>query len=221
MNKLRQAIELERESLQDMKLASTLDFSGQPERAAEFHIAATSYNEAAEQALDCRAPPVVISGECTPTEMQRPDNQGGWAIRNTLASPDTAAIQASIERTDLLMQGQSEVLALGLDAAESANCDNSLEKMLAHQMALAHTTAFKVIDEAMRQRDAADLARLLNAGSRLMAVYQQGLLTLHRVKNGGNQTVTVQHVTVNGGQTVVTGSVQPQGPARPRGGVKE
>jgi hypothetical protein len=42
----------------------------------------------------------------------------------------------------------------------------------------------------------------------MMATFQQGLLTLQRLRTGGTQRVIVQHVNVNeGGQAVVAGEV--------------
>lgn len=219
--KLKQATRLNREALQDMKVASSLDATGDVSSAVEFHIAATFNDAAAQQQSEIAFLPSIMAGEVVPAESERPDAKGGWGIRDTLASPDVAAIQASIDRTDLLTQGGTDVLALGIDAAQSANCDNSLEKMLAHQLALVHQTAFKVIDQAMQQRDSVEMARLLNAGARMMTVFQQGLTALHRIKNGGNQTVTVQHISVNGdGQTLVTGNMQAGGRSTLTGGGK-
>jgi hypothetical protein len=41
-----------------------------------------------------------------------------------------------------------------------------------------------------------------------MSTYQQGMMTLQRVRSGGKQTVVVQHVHVKeGGQAVVAGKV--------------
>ena len=56
-----------------------------------------------------------------------------------LPEPQTeAAIDASVDRTKLLLSESLNVLALALDAANSINVENSLEIMLAHQMAAAH-----------------------------------------------------------------------------------
>jgi hypothetical protein len=54
-------------------------------------------------------------------------------------------------------------------------------------------------------------ARLAGAASRLMTTYQQGLLTLRQLRQGGKQSVTVTHIVqqVNvedGGQAVVAGN---------------
>jgi hypothetical protein len=107
--------------------------------------------------------------------------------------------------------------------------------MLAHQMAAAHRSAMHLMsqvqemtsnvytsnDEATNVR----ATRLAGAAARLMASYQQGLLTLHRLRTGGRQEVRVIHqqVQVNeGGQAVVAGHIG-GGPRRKkrRGAVDE
>ena len=221
MNKtMKEVSKLQQDALIDKKIVAIHEASGDPMALIDSQLAATFSDAAAQQASELCTVPSIRAGEVVLSESELPDGKGGWAMRNTLASPDVAAIQASIDRTDLLTQGGIDVLALGVDAAQSANCENSLEKMLAHQMALTHQIAFKVADKAMQQRDSVEMARLLNASARMMTVFQQGMQTLHRIKTGGNQTVTVQHVTVNGGQTVVAGSLQGGGtPSLP--GVKK
>jgi len=48
-----------------------------------------------------------------------------------------------------------------------------------------------------------------NAAGRMMQVFQEGLLTLQKLKTGGKQTMVVQHVQVSdGGQAVIAGSVK-------------
>ena len=145
-------------------------------------------------------------------------------IRDTLAQGATRiAEDASIRRTDLLMQPSFDALAMGIDAAESVSAANSLEKMLAHQIAVAHEASLRLMDRAlayeaggrsMREGDSVEACRLTNAAARLMSVYQDGLLTLQRLRTGGNQTVTVQHVNVEAGAQAVIGSVQTGGSKR-------
>ena len=49
-------------------------------------------------------------------------------------------------------------------------------------------------------------ARKLNSANRLMQTFQQSLLTLQKIRSGGKQHITVQHVQVNsGGQAIVAG----------------
>jgi hypothetical protein len=133
------------------------------------------------------------------------------------------AEDASLRRTDLLLQPSFNSVAMGIDAAESIQASNSLEKMLAHQLAVVHQGALRLLDRAlsyeaggraMREGDSVEACRLANAAARLMSVFQDGLVTLQRVRTGGNQTVTVQHVTVADGGQAVIGNVQAGGPKR-------
>ncbi len=155
-------------------------------------------------------------------------------IKNTLENGDLVAEEASITRTDLLCQPNTDISALAVDAADSVMASNSMEKMLAHQMALAHEMAMRVGNAAMgetwrlqnkanngqgmRPGDATELQRLTNSVARLMTTYQQGMLTLQKLKTGGNQVVTVQHVNVGAGGQAVIGNVQTGGGRLPGGG---
>ena len=146
-----------------------------------------------------------------------PDTDKALGLRDTLRTPDMPAIDASIARTDLLLTEHLDVAALAVDAAESAGAANSLEKMLTHQLALAHSAAFKFMDKAVgyleqigRGRDGTapvEAARLTNAAVRLMTTYQQGMLTLQRLRTGGTQVVQVQHLTVAEGAQAIVGNV--------------
>ena len=84
-----------------------------------------------------------------------PRNEGArLVVRNTLAEGATRiAEDASVSRTDLLMQQSFNALAMGIDAAESIGAENSLEKMLAHQIAASHRSAMKLVGEMNRQAD--------------------------------------------------------------------
>jgi hypothetical protein len=145
-------------------------------------------------------------------------------IADTLSNPDQAAVEASVTRTDLLLSTQTDIVALAVDAAASAKANNSLEKMLAHQLALMHVLAMKTgaraLDfekrqgehgDAYKQTDAVELARLAQATSRLSSAFQDGLLTLQRLRNGSAQTMTIRHVTVEAGAQAVIGNVKPGG----------
>jgi hypothetical protein len=156
-----------------------------------------------------------------PNEADLPDNRGGWAVRDTLATPDTPALAASLVRTELLAQSQLDVLALGIDAVAAMTSSDPLTKMLAHQAGLAHAAAFKLMNRAMEQDNSVETARLVNSAARMMSVFQQALVTLHRLQNGGQQTVTVQHINVNADQAVVAGSMQTGGSPSSTGGKSE
>ena len=67
------------------------------------------------------------------------------------------------------------------------------------------------------------VTRLAGATARMMTAFQQGLLTFQRMRTGGQQVVTVQHVEVrDGGQAIVAGKMQAGGGAsEPEGGEAE
>lgn len=137
--------------------------------------------------------------------------------RNTLAEGATrVAEDASIRRQDLLMQPSFNALELGIDAAESIGASNSLEKMLAHQAAVAHESALRFADRALSYEhgtagDQVEACRCANTAARLMSAFQGAMLTLQKLRTGGNQTVTVQHVNVAPGGQAVIGNVRPGG----------
>ena len=175
--------------------------------------------------LSIEEPPITSLGEVTRPHIA--DLPGRYWIKNTLPDGGMITEEASISRTDLLMQSNLDISALAVDAAHSIQADNSLEKMLAHQMALAHEMVLKIGNAAMgevqklqhpttfgsglRPGAATELQRLTNSVARLMSAYQQGMLTMQRLRTGGTQTVTVQHVNVGSGGQAVIGNVQTGG----------
>lgn len=75
-------------------------------------------------------------------------------------------------------------------------------------MALCHQASFEMMDKALNQKDSVEQARLANVAARLMTTFQQGMATFQKLRTGGNQTVTVQHVHIESGGQAVIGSVQ-------------
>jgi hypothetical protein len=131
-------------------------------------------------------------------------------MRETLQDPTSLNVAASLERLDLA--NDAGVFAAATDAAESMQAGNSLERMLAHQMALAHKLVMKIGAQAANQQNTLEQARLVNSCTRLIRTYQSGMLAFQRIRGGGRQIVTVQHVTVtDGGQAVVAAAVEGRG----------
>ena len=149
--------------------------------------------------------------------------------------PDMLAAAASGDRLELT----GRALTLAADAAESIQPRNSLEKMLAHQLAASHRLGMTFIDKATTllhrfdlaisglrpvsdaQVNSIEAARLANAASRMMASYHDGLLVLDRIRRGGNQTVKVVHVHQQ--VAVVAGAMKAGGPKQRKrtGGVRK
>ena len=80
-----------------------------------------------------------IGGELVPAEA---DHRHGGSMRNTVADPSYITADASKSRLDLAFD--AGVLETGLDAAETIEARNSLEKMMAHQMAAMHSSIMKL-----------------------------------------------------------------------------
>lgn len=176
--------------------------------------AALEQSSASALALDS-IPPIGSGGELVPTGGQV---KRGAKLIDTVERPDAITAEASMDRIKLADDG-IECVAMAIDAAETIQAANSIEKMMAHQLAAAHKLAMtfagkanSLIDDKSSNRQRRDgayvveAARVANSSARMMDAFQKGTLALHKLRTGGKQVVTVQHVNVNdGGQAVVTG----------------
>lgn len=144
---------------------------------------------------------------------------------DTVQHPSMVTAAAQLDR--LRLADEAKALDIALDAADTIAPQNSMEKMLAHQLSAAHVLAMRMAGKAgdwlyeanINPRNNADAARsqaamveatrAANASAKLMQAFQQGMLTLQRIRSGGQQRVTVvhQHVQVAGGQVAVAGAV--------------
>jgi hypothetical protein len=97
---------------------------------------------------------------------------------------------------------------MGLDASASINAANSLEKMLAHQLAVIHKSALEQLGRAHGACTPDIEIKRINAATRLMSVFQQGLLTLKKLRQDGRQQITVQYVNVSHGSQAVIGKLR-------------
>ena len=93
---------------------------------------------------------------------------------DTMAVPDLAAVEASLERSRLLLDYGIDALAMALDASDSIEAANRLEKMLAHQVAVAHKNVMEQIGRAHGACTPDTEIKRLNAATRLMSAFQQG-----------------------------------------------
>jgi hypothetical protein len=156
------------------------------------------------------------------------ENSRALEFRETVERPDLIAVEASRDRLELA--NKAGALEMGLDLADTIGAQNSLEKMLAHQLAAVHSSAMKMHHQVSQNLDHmesinsyrmrpeqlqalnVETCRMAGAVSRMMQTFQQGMLTLQRVRSNGKQTVVVQHQYVTkvegGGQAVIAGGVQ-------------
>lgn len=133
------------------------------------------------------------------------------ALRDTMANPTTTALDASAERLRLISQVGVDAVALCLDASDTAQAGNSLERMLAHQLAVLHATAMDNMAKANLQQNPEIAVKKMNLSLRAMDVYQRGMLTLKRMKSSGEQRITIQHVDVKDGGMAAFGNLPARG----------
>ena len=217
-------LKLQREADLERKIAQDYVDIDAHEEAESHEIMARDIEAEIQKKTELKSVPPIPVGEVFPACV---DGQHAF-VKNTLKSPDSTAVEASLARTDLLLQTNTDITALAVDAANSISAANSFEKMLAHQLAASHDLTMKLFDKAAgmlitidecsqpRPKEAQQtknlqniqFTRLINSAVRQMSVYQQGMLALNKLHNGGNQTVTVQHVSVGHGVKAVIGNVQ-------------
>ena len=122
--------------------------------------------------------------------------QGLPGLEVALNSPNLLDAEVTIQRTQLA--DRAGVFEMAIEASESIKAKNSIQRMQAHQLALAHKYAMELMADASKQRDPIIKVKLMNCSARLMDAYSKGALALQRLQQGANQIVQVQHVQVHG-----------------------
>ena len=190
------AIKLKEQSLKKRVNASTTD----PIRR-ECDLGEASLLD--KQSIALITPPIPLrtgsGGEIIP-----PEDFGLIGLELSLKEPDLLDAEVTIKRTDLA--DKAGVFEMAIEAAESSKAKNSVQRMQAHQLALAHKYAMELMADASRQRDPIIKVKLMNCSARLMEAYSKGALALQRLQTGASQVVQVQHVQVNG--QAVIGNVE-------------
>ena len=182
--------------------ARTQFTGGVVDELVEFDIASSGM--LAAEALQQHEPVALLAGG----EVLR---QHEMELADTLAAPGAVALDASAQRLDLLTSMGLDVAAMALDAADTIQAGNSLEKMLAHQMAACHQESMRLVSKAAFEQDPVSAGRMMNLSVRLMQTFQTGLLTFKRLRGNGEQRITIKHVSVSDGGQAVIGQVQAGG----------
>jgi NADH dehydrogenase/NADH:ubiquinone oxidoreductase subunit G len=194
------------------------------------HALADSWLEAATRALDDNVP-TVIGNELMPTSLEPEKDIQVVTLKNTVSDPHYVTADASRDRVQLALD--TGALELALDLADTVQAENSLEKMLVHQLAANHRSVMKLSAQLNRcvedmnqpyrpeaqERANVQGTRIAGAIARMQGTFQSGMLALQKMRSGGQQTVRVvhQHVTVGeGAQAVVAGEMNTTG--KPAGG---
>jgi hypothetical protein len=191
-------------AMTEQATANLCQFQGDLDGAASHQSGANEYAQKSDQLLQAKPQYQLASGEAV-------QSAHSGIITDTLKAPGVAALDASAHRIDLLSQLGNDCVALAIDASDSIKADNSLEKMLAHQLAVAHKTALEITNKSLFESDVVAKSRLLNMAARFMDVFQRGLLTLQRLRTGGEQRITIHRVDVGEGGQAIVGGVQTGG----------
>ena len=134
-------------------------------------------------------------------EIVPPYAMGLFGLELALKEPDLLDAEVTIKRTDLA--DKAGVFEMAIEASESVKAKNSIQRMQAHQLALAHKYAMELMADASKQKNPIYKVKLMNCSARLMEAYSKGALALQRLQSGASQVVQVQHVQVNG-QAVIS-----------------
>jgi hypothetical protein len=193
------------------------------------HLSPVWRNQAGAMAERVREPApdymgeVGAGGELVPASVCG-ENSRALEFRDTVQRPDYVTVDASRDRLELA--NAAGALEMGLDVAETIGAENSLEKMLAHQLAVAHRSTMEMSAlvngrvELLRciapnqlnmndlERLNIETCRLAGTVTRMMGRFQQGVLTLQKLRTGGQQRVIVEQHHYNtqvqdGGQAMI------------------
>ena len=179
------------------KAAGNLESATEHEQNSNWHAqAALSIKDHAYQ----NAKSIRISqGEIVSTE-------GDSWLKDTLTHPDLPALDSSHIRGMLLES--NNITALAIDVSNTAKASNTAEKLISHQLALAHKIAFEQASIAQYDYDSIVQIKRLQLVSKMMKSAQDAALALQKLKSAGTQNITVQHVHVEAGGQAVVGNVQ-------------
>ena len=154
--------------------------------------------------------------------------KGELSVRLVDTAVAASVLAAGAQVARMRLAENAGCLELSADVCATVRPDNSLERMLADQLAACHSHGMKLLARAAGWAEAAErcdfrqhgdasaaaveASRLTNAASRMMSQFNEGLLTLAKIRTGGQQQVTVTHVhqqiaVGDGGQAVVAGTM--------------
>ena len=197
------AVKLKQRSMRGQAQKLRVEFKeGVVDEGLDFDIASSEI--LAEDALQLQSA-VTLSdgGEVLP--------RGNIDLLDTLEVPGTTALDASRNRMELVTSLGTDVAAMALDASDTIHASNSMEKMLAHQMAVMHDAAMRSACKANLEQDPVQAVRMMNLSIRAMETFQKGLLVLKRLRGTGEQRIVIRHVSVEGGSQAVIGNIKTGG----------
>lgn len=132
------------------------------------------------------------------------DAAGGEAV--TLSLLDQIANLGSRNK-----QVDDDVTNFVVGVVDKMDPNDPVEAMLLTQMAATHQAAMMMARRLNRVELIPQIDSAERAANKLMRTYTAQMETLRKYRNGGNQTVTVQHVNVEDGGQAIVGNVEAGG----------
>jgi hypothetical protein len=184
------------------KIPSSQPYSRKPEERAAI--------EKASERRKAPAPRLKVEGNTTKID-HHDQVTGDLLPRNSLGTVDGAFIEGLLIQLAQATSGGAKTseseLNFMVSVIEDIEPRDQLESMLAAQMATTHMAMMRFIQhlpriESLPQQDAAVGA--INKFARTFAMQMEAL---KRYRSGGEQKITVQHVTVSEGGQAIVGNV--------------
>lgn len=201
MDGVRKALNMQSEAKRRRALAPEYD----PVRHDfELGVAVNLEREAQELLTPSEVLQTGLGGEIIP-----PAERGLSGLESVLKEPDLLNLGASEQRAQLLEQ--TGVLELGIETAQDARADGSVQKMITHQMAALHSRAMTMLAESEAAKIPEIAIMKARAAARMVDAFSRCALTLQRLQTGGGQTIQVQYMQVNA--TVGAGSEKMRNPS--------
>ncbi len=134
--------------------------------------------------------------------------QHDFELRDTLATPNAAALDASTHRLDLVTRIGTDVAAMALDTADTIGASNSVERMYSHQMAVLHSTFMEMVSKSTMEDDPVLSIRWMNLAIRVSEAFQRGAINFRKLRGGNQQLMRIEHVHIAPGAQAIVGPVQ-------------
>ena len=142
-------------------------------------------------------------------------DHAGWLARLQNAFGTTSVPFARLELASLIMAISPKGADAPSDAAINAvlavvdgvQPENEIEAMLAGQMAVTHALSLELLGRARRAEELPQFESAANYATKMLRTFAVQAETLAKLRRGGEQKVTVEHVHVHSGGQAIVGTV--------------
>jgi hypothetical protein len=147
------------------------------------------------------------------------NDHDGWGarIQDALGTRSADFANTEVERMLAAMQPRDGVpteaqLNAALAVVHSAQPRNEIEAMLASQMAVTHALAMDMLGRTKQSPTVPYMETCANLATKLQRTFVAQVEALSKLRRGGEQKVTVEHVHVHAGGQAIVGAVAQAAP---------